>query len=173
MAQDEVGAGDFAYDDTINYMIRRAVNRPTCVLTLPANISVSAAANVGLVYGAGSEILDDLGWHDTSVNTSRITPTYAGRYMVTANATFASNATGTRRTMVFKNAGVTHVWASTGAVSGSSSNINVTGIIEMNGTTDYVQQCLYQDSGGALNALGTGDSVGTCYLEVTYLGDSL
>ena len=43
------------------------------------------------------ELNDAYSWHSTSVNTSYITPTIAGWYLVTGNVQWSANATGTRR----------------------------------------------------------------------------
>ena len=172
MAMDEVAAGDTAYDDTINYIIRRGVNRPMCRLALAAAQSLSNNTIQSISFLAGSEVLDDLNWHSTSSVTSRVIPTYAGRYWCNGIVSFASNATGERRALIARN-GVTNAIYDRRFGVAATTTSPCSGIWECNGTTDYIElQCL-QASGGILNAQGSGDTPFSTMLEVIYLGDML
>jgi hypothetical protein len=172
MAMDEVGAGDFAFDDTFNYMIRRAVNRPICKLALAANQNFTSGSQQAVSFLAGSEVLDDLNWHSTSSLTSRVVPTYAGRYWVNGILSFASNTTGERRLIITKNGVGNAIYDRRFGVS-ATTNVSGCGIIECNGTTDYIELQGVQASGGILAAQGTGDSAFGTMLEVVYMGDLL
>lgn len=171
MALTEVGAGDFISAETMNYVIQRAVNRPTCKLALTGTQAVATGSNVAIAFAVGTEIFDDLNWHSTSVNTSRITPTYAGRYLVTGQASWPAAASSARRVMVLKNGGFTTMWNA--ITTAAEITQTITDEIEMNGTTDYLNLSLFQDSGGSVNAQGAGDSIRSTSFTVTYLGESL
>ena len=176
MALDEVAAGDFIFDDYMNYIVRRQVNRPVCRLTLTSNVTLnSTGSNIGIVFGSGTEVLDDRGWHSISTNTSRVTPDLAGRYLVQANATFAGAATTTvdRRVMVLKNSGLTACWFrnSSPLTASQSMSVAISDVIEMNGTTDFFQMAAFTQV--VQDLAGTGDSVGSTCFTVTFLGDSL
>ena len=118
MALNEVGAGDFIAAETMNYIIQRAVNRPTCKLALTGTQAVAHNSNTAIPFAVGTEIFDDLNWHSTSVNTSRVTPTYAGRYLVTGQVSWVAAAGGDRRVMILKNGSFTNMW-NTANASGS------------------------------------------------------
>lgn len=171
MALAEVGAGDFIAAETMNYIIQRAVNRPTCKLTLTAVQAITTSTNTAINFAVGTEIYDDLNWHSTSVNTSRITPTYAGRYLVTGQVSWPAAAVSDRRVMVFKNGGFTSVWNTISTAA--EVTMTVTDEVELNGTTDYVNLSVFQASGGTINAQGAGDTIRATSLTVTYLGESL
>jgi hypothetical protein len=171
VALTEVGAGDFITAETMNYVIQRAVNRPTCKLALIANQAIGTGSNTAITFAVGTEIYDDLNWHSTSVNTSRVTPTYAGRYLVTAQVSWPAAASSNRRPMILKNGGFTSVWNT--ITTAAEVTMTVTDEIELNGTTDYVNLSVFQDSGGSVNAQGAGDTIRATSITVTYLGESL
>ena len=92
---------------------------------------------------------------DKVTNVGRFTPTEPGVYFVSASVEFAANTTGVRWCRVYKNDtvevhGAVHNAAATGA-----SDCVVVGFVEMNGTTDYIEIWMYQNSGGNLNMFGT------------------
>ncbi len=96
------------------------------------------------------EFNDAYSWHSTSVNTSYITPTIAGWYLVTGNVQWSANATGTRRL----DAAVNGVSVCTVEAPGASSiaiGQSVTTVFYANGSTDVFQLLAYQTSGGDLN----------------------
>jgi len=169
----EVGAGDFVTAETLNYIIQRAVNRPVCRLVLTANFSTSNATATATPFAAGSEIMDDLNWHSTSSNTSRITPTYPGRYLVTGNVTWAQNTTGDRRVYLQKVGVASAAFQRPQPITGNPTTVFVSDILEANGTTDYFELTTYQSSGGALNVAGLSDNTNSTMFSVAYLGDLL
>ena len=171
MALDEVGAGDFAYDEYINYIVRRAINRPTTRLVLTANQTLTTATTTALAFGAGSEVYDDLNWHNIASFTSRVTPLYAGRYLVVGNVTFTGNATGDRRVMPAKNGNATAAFVRQPA-SAVSQSFGFTDVIEMNGSSDYLEILAYQSSGGNLAVVGSRDVGVSSMFFVTYMGDT-
>ena len=112
------------------------------------------------------ELNDAYSWHSTSVNTSYITPTIAGWYLVTGNVQWTANATGTRRL----DAAVNGVSVCTVEAPGASSiaiGQSVTTVIYANGSTDVFQLLAYQTSGGNLN---TTVAANNSYFTVILLG---
>jgi len=95
------------------------------------------------------EVYDPLNMHSTSVNTERITVPVDGLYIVTFNAVFASNTTGTRSLCILKNA------ASYQAVLSSPAANILQGFsistLAWCVATDYLRGGIYQNSGGNLN----------------------
>jgi hypothetical protein len=115
--------------------------------------SATTGANV-LPGQAGflfTELYDGLGWHSTSVNTERIIPTVPGMYRVTAAAQYAGNATGSRVINLYKNTVIT---SSFQRIVTTAHIIQVSTIMVMNGTTDYVYGLCFQDSGSTLAITG-------------------
>lgn len=151
--------------------MKSAISTPACKLVLPANFSLATTATAFSVpFPAGSVILDDLTWHSVTVNNTRITPNRAGRYLVIGNPAFAANATGDRRAYITKNGATSSVWARAIANGANSITVPVTGVHDMNGTTDYLELQGFQSSGGALDLLGAGDTTFSTSLTVAFLG---
>lgn len=143
--------------------------KPLCKLVLNANFSIANNSNtVTISFGSGSEAVKTVaGMHSTSVNTSRITPTVAGYYEFSGAVSLAGNTTGFRTHSIGKN-GVRQapeggVYTSSGLPAGPTVLVlpQITTILAMNGTTDYAELFCYQNSGGALNAIGDGNPATT------------
>lgn len=119
-----------------------------------ANQSITTATWTALALN--SERFDTDVIHDTVTNNSRLTCKTAGKYQISGNVEWASNATGTRQLQVWLN-GATDIGhearqASTGGVM--SMSISVIYDLAVN---DYVELRVNQDSGGGLNVNSTGN----------------
>lgn len=171
MALDEVGAGDAIAAETMNFVIQRQVNRPVVRLVLPANQTIANATPTLILFGSSSETMDDLGWHDTSTNTSRITPKYAGRYLVKGWCTFTANTTGSRRLQIYKNGVGYGGFHQKQADSAGAAQCDVFDIVEADGVSDYFELNAFQQSTVSLNLLGVGDAAGGCGFEMVFLGE--
>jgi hypothetical protein len=122
-----------------------------------ANISVADATNVALTFdserwdtGTSSE------QHSTSANTSRLTCRVAGLYSIGGSIGFAANAVGDRFASLRLN-GATYIGQAGGkasAVVQTAANVQTEYRLAVG---DYVELLAYQNSGGALNALATGN----------------
>ena len=108
---------------------------PLCVVENTASTLTDGVAT-DIAYT--SELIDPLGWHSNSTNTSRITPTIAGYYLVTI---VINNVGGTTRALtgVFKNGAATNppIFMDT---PGTIDDFTVTGFVYANGTSDYFTQ---------------------------------
>jgi hypothetical protein len=119
-------------------------------------------ANNGAALTWDTEDVDTDGWHSTSSNTSRITPTKAGyvRFSGTIGWAVGANTT-TRRGVAIDTNGTNRRYGSMIVPSATASqNVYVTGLwtLPCNGTTDYFELIGYQNSGGALD---TADALST------------
>ncbi len=92
--------------------------------------------------------------YDTNNNfdtaTSRFTPTVAGKYLVTANALCEHAATACFL-RIYKN-GVIYL---SGYQNSATVVPNVTAVLDMNGSTDYIEIYALADDAGGLNIHGT------------------
>lgn len=130
--------------------------------------------NVTTVVAFDAEYEDWLGAgvagaaHDLVTNNSRIKPGVAGKYRVTANLnTTGGSATGMAATYINRN-GTTIVGQSEAPPTGSLYS-SVSSDVYLNGTTDYVEMAVFQNSGGT-RALVTGQ-YGT-FLQVRWVAIS-
>lgn len=120
------------------------------------------------VVSFDTESYDTNGWHDNATNNSRITPLTAGYVRPSGTVDFLSNATGYRLVEVRKN-GLVIQRATVAAASGEATVVAFAfDPISMNGTTDYLEVAVKQNSGGALN-VSAGAAYVTCF-AVEYLG---
>lgn len=165
---------DFAALATaVDTTIKAQVSRPVCILALAANQTALLTNSIVpiLFPTAPTEVLDDLNWHSVSTNTSRITPTLVGRYLININVTFAANATSDRRVYALKNGATNHIWQRLFPGTANSITVSTTGVLAMNGTTDYIELGAFQNSGAGLDVLGAGDATFSTSIEVVYLGN--
>ena len=119
-----------------------------------AAISISTATWTLVTYD--SERFDTDGIHSTSSNTSRLTASVAGHYIISWTGQFATNATGIRGAMIRLNSsgaagsGVPIASVLHDASSAASTNLTVTTVYDM-GAGDHVEAFVYQSSGGNLD----------------------
>jgi hypothetical protein len=153
------GTGDTAIILSANNITLNAKTKfsvPTGKLILGAlSQSIPNAAITQVSYT--TEIRDTYNFHDNVTNNSRVTPSVAGVYRVTASTLWAANATGARRTYIGKNGSVIGPVAVQQAGTANQLSQLVINQVECNGTTDYFSHHVFQDSTVALNVVG--DSV--------------
>jgi len=136
-----------------------------CYITGSGDINVNNTTQTVLSYD--SETYDTDGFHDNSVNNSRITiPAGLGGYYI-VNSKFSWNTTNTtgRRSVEIRKNGTTALgnvaYAATQYTGG-----NLSFVVNLS-AGDYIETRAWQDSGGALNANNHPDNG---WFQVTYLG---
>jgi hypothetical protein len=120
-----------------------------------ASLSIANVTETYLTFN--TEQWDTNTIHDTSLNTDRLTAATAGKYYVFATVLFADNSTGTRQVTIEHSgcgcdiARFTQKAADSGFVGGITlgTHYNFT-------AGQYVRVRVYQNSGGAVNALANG-----------------
>lgn len=101
------------------------------------------------VLTANSEDFDNDTMHSTVSNTSRITATTAGRYLISATVRFASNASGIRFIEFFFNATTAYTMM---LIPAPSADAVLSGSRPFTFTAGQFIECqAHQNSGGALN----------------------
>ena len=114
---------------------------------------------------SSSASFDSNGFFNTS--NYRFTPTIAGYYQLTAQLEFSLNSGNNLfGVMIFKNGAEALRVRRWNDGSNSNVNINITGIVPFNGSSDYAQVYGWQNSGGNITVFqGSGRS----YFEGLYL----
>lgn len=125
---------------------------PICQLKLPANQSIPNDVNTIVNFGAGSENIDTHGFHSTSANTERITPTVPGYYLMQVHVSWATSSLNIRKVFPAKNNGSDIGAMMVGDLSQLS--FGAQRIYAFNGTTDYASLIVYQNAGVALAIAG-------------------
>ncbi len=132
--------------DNVNNLMSPAM----CRVTKSGATAITTAVDTAAPFD--TEALDTDGMHDNVTNNTRITPTTAGLYVVSSNGDFALNATGSRYGALRLNnttyLAIAHLPSATASISGW---LNPTTLREFNGSTDYVELRVWQNSGGNLN----------------------
>lgn len=124
-----------------------------------ANQSIADTTNVKLTFNQESYDTDTM--HSTVSNTSRITITTAGRYLIWGSMVYASNATGVRVIKFWINNladGFQYGFILNAAVNGSAHYMTSSFIKDL-AANDYVEMIAVQTSGGALNSSTEGSSL--------------
>lgn len=151
--------------------------KPFVQLYLPANWSIADNTNVAVPWGTGSETggFDNFGFHSEVTNNTRITPNIQGRYNVRFMPVFTNNVTGDRRSWIAKNGVLQTPHSRVGFNANSlnySPSLPVSKTVYCNGTSDYIEAMVYQNSGAALNLSGNSDLTqnSVSAIEVEYMG---
>jgi PAB1-binding protein PBP1 len=123
--------------------------------------SIPNSTSTAVLYD--TEDIDTDNGHSTSVNTSQYKPVTAGRFQVSGKIGLNSGAGAQRGAQIFKNAsGVNGGDTLVAPVSGASIRIPTpTMTMIANGSTDFFEIYIFQDSGGAINTIVSGTTQST------------
>ena len=135
----------------------------TATAGVPVNgpaFSASNSTTQSISTATFTKVTLDTEAYDTNSNfaSSRFTPTVAGYYQVIASVRDGTGgATGQFISNIYKNGAVSNqnIVACAGAVGITSV---CSAIIYMNGSTDYLEQYVYQASGFAMNISASGNT---------------
>jgi hypothetical protein len=121
-----------------------------------ANQSVPGNATFTSI-ALNSERFDTASLHRTDIDTSRLTVSSAGVYVLNANVTWEQNATGARELNIRKN-GTTIVArvVQAGTAGGNTTDQSVTTLAQL-AAGDFVEVVVRQNSAVALNVLAAPD----------------
>jgi hypothetical protein len=110
--------------------------------------SAYASSGVSVPNATYTKILFQVENFDTNNNfaSSRFTPTVAGYYQINSGVAIII-AGGISITSLFKNGSILHA-GSQSINSSSGTQVTVSALVYMNGTTDYLEVFFYQGSGG-------------------------
>ena len=91
-----------------------------------------------------TELYDNSAMHEPGADETRITVPISGLYQVTATATYADNATGTRAMFIRRNGSTTLAHTVRPAVAGSNINsLQISTVVRLT-ASQYVELCFYQ-----------------------------
>lgn len=97
-----------------------------------------------------TEDFDTAGYHSTSSNTSRVTPTLAGKYRVVGTVCLASASDYVFVEAIIRKNGTTNMRGSTRVAAPVSTTVlvQVSGMVTMNGSGDYFELVMLADRSG-------------------------
>ncbi len=149
-----VAAGDPVESSDVTTVEDYTIRKPIVRLIQQVAQSMTSGTAAALTFGTGSEDIDTHGFHDVSVNNTRITPTIAGYYRLSGCFSMSS-ATYTQSLAGFRKNGSNVSPLTTlrpDAASASANSTPATAVtLTANGSTDYFEFIGQQNSGGAQN----------------------
>lgn len=126
----------------------------TTVQNIATGSSNVAAINID------TEVLDSMSGHSNTTNPSRYTPQAPGLYWASGTVAFAalSGAASYRRAWIRVNGGNQHgLVGSIDQASGVTCAVTASGLVQCNGTTDYIEVWGGQASGSTLSTTSSSD----------------
>jgi len=153
---------------TIGSGVTVNVNRPAFHAYLGSNQTAADATATKL--NINTETYDTDGCFDTS--TYRFTPTEAGKYFVYGNAEWYStgNTFNFGAARIYKNGSVLFSLGHNGNASGGAQEgKEPSGVVDMNGSTDYLELYVYQDTSDSSSVTLNGGSTNN-YLGAYKIG---
>lgn len=133
--------------------------------------SIPTGAFTALTFD--TEDADYAGGHSTVTNPTRYTGVHPGWYFVQGTFGITSSATGRRIVGIRKNGtgtGNPTDARSDAAAAASVQVFDVSGLVFLNGTTDYIEVVAFQDSGGALNTVVSSTDI-QCRFQVVWISN--
>jgi hypothetical protein len=121
-------------------------NMPAFSAYLSSNQTISTGTDTKIQFNI--ETFDTANCYDNTTNY-RYTPNVAGYYQVTVSVRDNTGAaTGTIRAQIFKNGSAYTISIVNNSANGCTSA--TTNLIYMNGTTDYLEGYMFQNSGSSM-----------------------
>lgn len=131
-----------------------AVNGPAFSAYSSANTSISSSTLTKIPFA--TEVFDTNSNFDTS--NYRFTPTVAGYYQLNASVYVYSSSPSVRYCRLFKNGSAYQQGSLFVSTPPSETTVVYSGLVYMNGTTDYVEMYVY-DNGSSPTIYGSSGSV--------------
>jgi hypothetical protein len=157
-------------DPTLADDINDLAYKPVCKLIQGSAQSIPNSTATAVTFGVGSEDIDTHGFHDTSVNPSRVTPNVAGYYRVTATYASAANTANQLVCNIAKNGTTVQPFhRETPAATSAAKNVLNSTIVQCDGVSDYIEMYVTQNSGGALNTQASGGLNSVLEVELSRL----
>jgi len=129
-------------------------NYPAFEATLSANQSIPNTTATKVQFN--TENYDTNGYYDNATNY-RFTPLVAGKYFVYSYVRFLSIVDGNQGIVYLYKNGSSISFTNNGSAGGTNAvnfSTIITQIIDLNGSTDYIEAFVYQDSGSSKNIQG-------------------
>lgn len=165
-------AGDKVLAADVDDIEEATTGKPIVRLTAQSTQNMTNNTNTAITFGASSEDIDTHGYHDTTSNTSRVTPTKEGYYIVYGVVMFGARADYTNvSAWIRKNGSSNLAGGQRFGPSSASSQVHspaARAIVACNGTTDYVELVGIQVNAAVATQATNNSSQFSCMLEVTY-----
>jgi hypothetical protein len=141
------GAGQIVLDTDFDVVEQASSQKPICRVV--ANATQSIPDNTATALTFLQEDIDTHGFHSTSANTSRITPTVAGIYRFYSNCIIGGRTDYASVETHIRINGSTNLAPSDrqgNEVNAVAFTVQAEAWVNMNGTTDYAEAIVTQDN---------------------------
>jgi len=134
------------YSDGVTSNIQTQIDSKVTSATMPNFSAGMATSNQTITTSTATKVRFDSEEWDTNTDYDpttnyRFTPTVAGKYSIAANVFYSSGTTGPI-IYIYKNGAQERA-----AYSGHNQDIGIAALIEMNGSTDYVEIYIWHTTG--------------------------
>ena len=130
---------------------------PAVRVSNSANIAVGDASTTRLTFNT-DVFASTSGMHSTATNSGRLIATSSGIYCITGTVTWAPNSSGLRQARILINGSSFASIQTLPSASGTfNTDQNITTIYRFASSGSYAELEVYQNSGGSLNVLASGD----------------
>lgn len=166
-----MAAGDRIFYADNATIIAGTLQKPICKLTQTVAQSLTHNADTVLTFSTGSELYDTHNFHSETVNNSRITPTVAGYYRCTGLVFVDVISSISNIGAVIRLNGTVQTPRARIQPLATTFNksVQVTTILQANGSSDYFELAGYQfDTGSVARNTAIGGTFASC-LEVEFL----
>jgi hypothetical protein len=144
----DAGAGNLSVTGVIKIGANQAVNGPAFSAGLaPSNQSVNASTATKITID--TEDFDTNSNYDPTTNY-RFTPTVGGYYQISAGITANAAASGTVQILIYKNGTLYKSGSQVLLGAATATTVTVSCLVNMNGSSDYVELYCFQSSAAAL-----------------------
>lgn len=163
------GPGQIVNETDWLYLSDRTYQKPMGRIIRATAQALADATFVAIQFT--TEDYDTHAYHSTVTNTSRITPLRAGYYNFRGSGMFEAQTTGTFSDVVFRMNGTDQLPGGLRIPPGGTSAHGGPAFATMpfNGSTDYMEMLMRQDSAGADNTNSTSPFV--CVVEWEFVRD--
>jgi hypothetical protein len=158
-------AGQIVLDTDLDAVEQGSSQRPVCRVVANATQSVADATTTAMTFL--QEDIDTHGMHSTSVNTSRLTPTVPGIYRFYTSVIFAGRVDWTSTQAFIRKNGSTQLAPAdkkANSVNAQAVSMATEAWVDMNGTTDYVESCVFLDNTANTATLSVQSTQQSCVL---------
>ena len=115
--------------------------------------SAYSASGTPMTHGAYVKVTFDTERYDTNSNfaSSRFTPTVAGYYQINSHLVYLTTSSVGQVVLALYRNGVAETYTNFVTHTNTGSSINLSYLISMNGSTDYIEMYFYMSGAGTLS----------------------
>lgn len=166
-------AGQIAEEDDFTLLESGSISKPVVRLVQSTLQNIPHNTETALVFGTGSEIIDTDDYHSESLTTSRITPQKPGTYRATSKWMMTSRTDYTMMDLgIALNGAIFDRHRGGPGTQGGARSIVHTALVDVNGSTDYVEiRVLHTNTAAVAATVAVAGGTFGCTFELEFIRD--